>query len=113
MDDSPVSRILITEMALESGHQIVAEAETLSQVLEAYKTHKPDVVTLDLSLAQEDGLAILKALRGLDAKAKVLVITGNSQPKVIAEIAATGAGYLPKPFDQEGLLKALLKISAS
>ena len=113
VDDSPVSRILITEMVRDGGHQVVAEAENLSQVMEAYKTHKPDVVTLDLSLASEDGLTILKALRGFDAKAKVIVISGNSQTKVIEDILATGADYLPKPFDQEGLLKALSKIRAA
>ncbi len=107
VDDSPVSRILITEMVRENGHQVVAEAENLAQVLAAYKTHKPDVVTLDLSLASEDGLTILKALRQFDPKAKIVVISGNSQTKVIDEITAAGAGYVPKPFTQEDLIKAL------
>jgi two-component system, chemotaxis family, chemotaxis protein CheY len=108
VDDSPVSRILITEMVREAGHQVVAEAETLAQALAAYQTHKPDVVTLDLSLANEDGRNILKALRGLDAQAQVVVISGNSQPKVIAEITAAGAaGYLTKPFDHDDILRAL------
>jgi len=112
VDDSPVSRILITEMVREAGHQVVAEADSLKGALEAYQANKPDVVTLDLALANEDGRAILTALRNLDRQARVVVISGNSQSKVIDEITAAGAaGYLIKPFDQDDLLRALSRFS--
>lgn len=114
VDDSPVSRVLITEMVRDAGHEVVAEAENMAQTLEAYKTHKPDVVTLDLSLAQEDGITILKALRQFDGQAKVVVISGNSQQRVIDILTAAGAsGYLTKPVDQDDLLRTLARFPAA
>ena len=112
VDDSPVSRILITEMVREGGHEVVAEAEDMAQTLEAYRNQKPDLVTLDLSLAKEDGRAILKALLENDPKAKVLVISGNTQERVIADLITAGAaGFVAKPFDQDDLLRALTRFS--
>ena len=71
------------------------------------------MVTLDLSLAADDGRAILKALRLLDDGARVIVITGNSQPWIIEEITAAGAaGYLTKPIDQDELLRLLSRFAS-
>jgi two-component system chemotaxis response regulator CheY len=112
VDDSQVSRILITEMAREAGHQVVAEAESLQEAVAAYRTHKPDVVTLDLSLANEDGRNILKALRAADPQAQVLVISGNAQPQVREQLAASGAGgFVSKPFSPDDLARAFSRFS--
>ena len=70
------------------------------------------MVTLDLSLADGDGLTVLKALRKLDAQAKVLVISGNAQQKVLESISEAGAsGILSKPIDFEGLMAAIVRAS--
>jgi two-component system chemotaxis response regulator CheY len=113
VDDNQVSRILIMEMVRESGHQVVAEAESLQGAMEAYRTHKPDVVTLDLSLADEDGRSILKALRREDPRAQVVVISGNAQPQMREQLAAAGAsGFVSKPFTPDDLARALSRFSA-
>lgn len=112
VDDNPATRFMIKEMLETNGHKMVAEAECLADTLKAYETHKPDVVTLDLSLVKEDGITILKALKKLDAKAKVLVITGNSQKKIHDQVMETGAsGYLNKPFYVDELLDSLARLS--
>ena len=56
VDDSVVTRSLIQEFAECFGHAVVAEAATLPDAVAAFKEHKPDLVTLDLSLADGDGL---------------------------------------------------------
>lgn len=112
VDDSPITRFLIKEMLEANGHLVVAEAENLAQTLAAYKTHKPDVVTLDLSLVSEDGLSLLRALRRLDGRAQVLVISGNVQSEVQDEVRAAGAaGYLDKPFAEKDLIEAIARLS--
>lgn len=108
IDDSPISRILIKEMVETAGHQAVAEAENQAQALEAYRAHKPDVVTLDLSLVNEDGRVILKELIRQDPQAKVLIVSGNSQSRVQDELAKNGAaGFLAKPVDLDELSRLL------
>ncbi|MCX5795188.1 MAG: response regulator [Elusimicrobia bacterium] len=112
VDDSVVTRSLIQEFAECFGHQIVAEAAALPEAVAAYQSHKPDLVTLDLSLADGDGLAVLKALRELDPKARVLVVSGNVQQVVHDEVRQAGAaGFLSKPFTLEDLGRALSRFS--
>lgn len=111
VDDSPAARFMLREFLESAGHQVVAEEEKLEGVLRSYAQHKPDLVTLDLSLAQGDGLSVLKALRKLDADAKVLVISGNSQKKVLDSVSAAGAsGFLAKPIDFKVLTDALARM---
>ena len=108
IDDSIAMRMVLRDMLEGAGQQVAAEAENQEEALKAYAEHKPDVVTLDLSLVQGDGLSVLKAILQLDAKAKVVVISGNSQKKVIDMLLAAGAsGFLPKPFKIDELIAAV------
>ncbi|MBI3552091.1 MAG: response regulator [Elusimicrobia bacterium] len=108
VDDNDVARHLIRHILQSHGHQVAAEAEDLEGALKAYEAHRPDVVTLDLSLAHDDGLDVLKALRQKDARAKVLIVSANSQRKVRDQVMAAGAcGMLSKAFGEEELLDAL------
>ena len=112
VDDSVVTRSLIQEFAECFGHAVVAEAATLPDAVAAFKEHKPDLVTLDLSRADGDGLTVLKALRGLDPKARVLVVSGNVQQAVHDEVQGAGAaGFLSKPFTLDELGRALTRFS--
>ncbi len=113
VDDSQVARVMFGDMVAGCGHQVVAEAESLDQALEAYRLHKPDLVTLDISMPQADGLTVLKALKQLDPAAKVLVVSGNSQQRVYDALMAAGAcGFLTKPVLTAELQAALAKLSA-
>ena len=112
VDDSIVTRSLIKEFAECFGHQVVAEAATLQEAVAAYQSHKPDFVTLDLSLAEGDGLSVLKALRKLDPKARILVVSGNVQQEVHEAVQKAGAaGFLSKPFTLDDLGRALTRFS--
>jgi len=76
VDDSLITRALLREFAEGCGHEVV-EAETMQEALDAYRAQKPDLVTLDLSLADTDGLSVLKAIRALDETARVLLLAAD------------------------------------
>lgn len=110
VDDSPPMRFILRGYLEEAGHAVVGEAEDQASALAAYAQHKPDVVTLDLSLVKGDGLSVLKALRAADAKARVLVVSANSQKKVVETVMASGAaGFLGKPIEPDALAAALAR----
>lgn len=112
IDDNVIARFLMAEMLESVGHKMVAQAENLAQALKAYQEHKPDLVTLDLSLNDENGIELLKALRQADKAAKVLIVTSNAQKKIHDEVMAAGAcGFLGKPFDRKDLTAALALVS--
>ncbi len=104
VDDSPVLRIMLSEMLQELGHEIVAEVESGNGALEAYPVHKPDLVTLDVSLPDIDGMEVLARLKRKDPQANVLIVTGNDQKTLEAKALSLRAlGVLHKPFDAEEL----------
>jgi two-component system chemotaxis response regulator CheY len=113
VDDSLVARSLLKEFIDCCGHQVVAEAETLQGSLDAYREHKPDLVTLDLSLADTDGVTVLKALRAMDPNARVLVVSANVEGSVHEAVQAAGAvGFLSKPFSLADVNRVLTRFSA-
>lgn len=111
VDDSPVLRIMLREMLESLGHEVVEEAEDGEGALKAYREKRPELVTLDISLPDMNGIQVLQKLRLIDASANVLVVTGNDQ-KAIADKALTlkALSVLRKPFDETELKIVLEKI---
>ena len=109
VDDSPVLRIMISEMLSELGHEIAGEADSGAAAIKAYREKRPDLVTLDISLPDMNGLDVLKKIRTIDPSARVLVVTGNDQEALESKAAELKAlGVLHKPFDA-GELKAAIE----
>lgn len=106
--------MIIGEFLSMSGHEVAGEAENLAEAVAAYAEKKPDLVTLDLSMGQDDGFAVLKALRAHDPKAKVLIVSANSQTEIYDKLLKDGAsGFVTKPFTLADLLAAVLKVLPS
>jgi two-component system chemotaxis response regulator CheY len=114
VDDSAVTRMMIAEFLMMSGHQVAGEAETLEQALATYQAQKPDLVTLDLSMGDVDGFTVLRALREADPKARVLIVSANTQPDVYDQLMKEGAiGFIVKPFSLADLMAAVSKALGS
>jgi two-component system chemotaxis response regulator CheY len=114
VDDSEVARMMIGEFLILNGHEVAGEADSLAQALAAYAAKRPDLVTLDLSMGEDDGFAVLKALRQTDAKARVLIVSANTQKEIYDDLMKEGAtGFLPKPFTMADLIAAVAKAVAS
>lgn len=108
VDDSPVTRSMLRDMFEIIGHEVAAEAENLASAVEGFRTHRPDLTTLDLSLVGETGLDVLQALRAIDPAARMMIVSGNAQKRVLDAARAGGAsGFLAKPFNMDDLTAAL------
>ncbi|MBI3297303.1 MAG: response regulator [Elusimicrobia bacterium] len=110
IDDSPVLRIMLSEMLQSLGHTIAGEADCAAAGIKAFRELKPDLVTLDISLPDENGLQVLEKLRRIDPAARVIVVTGNDQKAVSDKALQLRAlGVLHKPFDGVELAAMLEK----
>lgn len=110
VDDSPVTRAIVSDLLQVAGHEIVAEAENGAQALEALEAKKPDLITLDLALGAEDGIEVLKKIRKLDAGVKVLIVSANVQEGIYDQATKEGAnGFIVKPFTLQDLAGAVKK----
>ena len=110
VEDNLLTRELIKDMLELLGHDVVAAAEDLSGALSAYRQHRPDLMTIDLSLPKEDGLTILKALKAADPAVQAIIVSGNSQARIREEVLRAGAiELLSKPIELDALRRCIEK----
>jgi len=111
VDDSTVMRKIVTQILRSEAFDVVAEASNGEESLEMYKQYKPDVVTMDVNMPLMDGLTALKKLLEIDAGARVVMLTSESEQKMVLEAIQSGAkNYVVKPPDRQVLLE---KVRAS
>lgn len=107
VDDSPLSR-RISRRILETGGHAVTDVGDGFAALERYALDRPDVVLLDVTMNEMNGLEVLAKLRALDPAARVVMATADVQASTRALAVGSGAsGFVPKPLAPEAVLKAV------
>jgi len=110
VDDAEFLRVRISKMLVGEGFE-VSEAENGLKAIESYKTKKPDMVLMDVTMPEMDGLTALKELRKLDPNAKVVMLTALGQESVVLEAVKSGAkDFIVKPFDHDRVMSAINKL---
>ncbi|HUR55857.1 MAG TPA: response regulator [Gemmataceae bacterium] len=107
VDDSALSRRISRRILEEAGHAVSEAAEGMT-ALERYAVDRPDVVLLDVTMAEMDGFEVLRQLRAMDPTARVVMATADVQASSRALAEAGGAvGFVGKPFAADALLRAV------
>ena len=110
VDDSAVMRRNIRNILEEVGHEVVFEAVDGREVLPAYINHKPDIVTMDISMPEVDGIEALKTLIHNFPNVKVIMISAMGQKQQVLEAIKLGAkSYLVKPIEKDKFLDIIAK----
>jgi two-component system, chemotaxis family, chemotaxis protein CheY len=107
VDDSGLSRRIARRILQEAGHEVDEAADGLS-ALERYAVDRPDLVLLDVTMAEMNGLEVLQQLRAIDPEARVVMATADVQTstRTMAE-AAGAAGFVAKPLTPGTLVRAV------
>ena len=109
VDDAEFLRVRISKMLIGNGHQVI-EANNGVVAVNTYKTEHPDVVLMDITMPEMDGLQALKEIRAYDPKAKVVMLTALGQESVVLEAIKSGArDFVVKPFEPDRVLNAIRK----
>ena len=104
VDDAAFMRMRCKEMLVENGFD-VAEAANGIEAISVYKDFQPDMVLMDITMPEMDGLAALKEIKKMDPNAKVAMVTAMGQQALVMEALKTGAmDFVVKPLDQERVL---------
>lgn len=113
VDDAAFMRAAIRTMLERNGFEVVGEAENGMVGFEKYKELKPDVVTLDTTMPEMDGLEALKAIKQYDPKAKVIMVSAMGQEPMVMDAVVSGAkSFIVKPFKEEHVVQTLNKVLA-
>jgi response regulator NasT len=107
-EDEAIIRLDLKEILLDEGYDVVGETGRGDEAVELVGTHHPDLVILDVKMPGSDGLVAARAIRDLDLKVAVLILTAFSQRTLIDEARDAGvAAYLVKPFQRIELIPAI------
>ncbi len=112
VDDSNIVRRKIERAQQGSRFQVVATAANGAEALARFRHHQPQVVTMDLTMPQMDGIACIESLMREDPAVRILVISALSDKATGIEALEKGArGFLCKPFDDAKLQEALEELT--
>lgn len=111
VDDAMFMRVAIGNMFKEWGFDVIAEASNGRDAIAMYKEHKPDLVTMDLTMPIMTGLEAVKAIIPEYPEAKIIMITAMGQQRVIVDAIESGAkDFLTKPFAPEKLKEVVSNV---
>ena len=107
-EDEAIIRLDLKEILLDEGYDVVGETGRGDEAVDLVAAHHPDLVILDVKMPGSDGLAAARAIRDLNIKVAVLILTAFSQRNLIDEARDAGvAAYLVKPFQRIELIPAI------
>jgi len=108
VDDAAFMRVSIKNMLSRHDYEIVGEAENGKVAIIKYQELKPDIVTMDITMPEMDGLTSLKEILALDPSANVIMVSAMGQESMVREAVLAGAkGFIVKPFKEDTILSAL------
>ena len=108
VDDSRTSRRILKDILERAGYEVAGEAINGKEGVDMYARLLPDIVTMDITMPQVDGIESLKLIRKFNPNAKVIMITAAGQKEKMMEAVKFGAiEFITKPFMEESVLTAL------
>ncbi|HEU5140238.1 MAG TPA: response regulator [Bacillales bacterium] len=110
VDDAAFMRMMIKDILTKNGFEIAGEAGDGNEAVEQFKETSPDLVTLDITMPEVDGLTALKEIKKLDANAKVIMCSAMGQQAMVIDAIQAGAkDFIVKPFQADRVIEAIQK----
>ena len=108
VDDAAFMRMMIKDILTKNGFEVVGEAADGVQAVEKYNELRPDLVTMDITMPNKDGLQALEEILGFDPDAKIVMCTAiDENERMIKAIEIGAIEYLVKPINEIALIQLL------
>lgn len=110
VDDAAFMRMMVRDILTKNGYEVVGEATNGQEAIAKYKELNPDLVTMDITMPELDGIGGLKGIKELDPNAKVLMCSAMGQQVMVVEAIQNGAiDFIVKPFQADRVIEAVKK----
>lgn len=110
-DDAAFMRMMIKDILSKNGYNVAGEAENGARAVEKYAEVKPDLVLMDITMPEMDGIQALKKIKSTDPGAKVIMCSAMGQQAMVIESIQAGAkDFIVKPFQADRVLEAVKKV---
>lgn len=109
VDDVAFMRITLEKILKKAGHDVIQAGSALA-ALDLYKEHQPDLVTMDITMPEMDGIEAVHKLKEIDPNAQVVMISAMGQESMVGDAIKAGAlDFVVKPFQPERILAAVAR----
>lgn len=110
VDDAAFMRMMIRDILSKNGYEVCGEANDGNQAIEKFKELKPDLVTMDITMPEMDGIQALKEIKKVDPNAKVIMCSAMGQQAMVIDAIQAGAkDFIVKPFQADRVVEAIKK----
>ena len=111
VDDTAFMRRMLREILTREGYEVAGEARNGREAVEQYRAVRPDLVIMDITMPEMDGIAAVREILGADPAARIVMCSALGQDEPIVEALDAGArDFILKPFLPEKVLEAVRKI---
>ena len=110
VDDAAFMRMMIKDILLKNGYEVVGEATNGVEAMVRYKELAPDLVTMDITMPEMDGITAVREIKKLDPNAKIIMCSAMGQQAMVLEAIQAGArDFIVKPFQADRVIDAVRK----
>nr|WP_302595208.1 response regulator [uncultured Cellulosilyticum sp.] len=111
VDDAAFMRMMIKDILSKNGYEVAGEAENGLKAVDKYKELTPDLVLMDITMPEMNGIDAVKAIKGFDPGAKIVMCSAMGQQAMVIESIQAGArDFIVKPFQADRVLEAVRKV---
>ena len=111
VDDAAFMRMMIKDILTKNGYAVAGEAENGLKAIEKYNELQPDLVLMDITMPEMDGIAALKQIKSANSAALVIMCSAMGQQAMVIESIQAGAkDFIVKPFQAERVIEAVKKV---
>ncbi|MDX9916879.1 MAG: response regulator [Gudongella sp.] len=112
VDDAVFMRMKLKDILEKGGFEVVAEAQNGLDAIEKYKAEKPDLITMDITMPEMDGIEALRQIKAINPGVKVVMCSAMGQQSMVMDAIQAGASdFIVKPFQTDRVLQSMSKIS--
>ncbi len=111
VDDAAFMRMMIKDVLTKNGYVVLGEAENGQKAIEKYKELSPDLVIMDITMPEVDGIQAVKEIKKFDPAAKIVMCSAMGQQAMVIESIQAGArDFIVKPFQADRVIEAVKKV---
>jgi len=111
VDDAAFMRIMIRDILTKNGYEVIGEAENGSRAIEKYRELMPDLVIMDITMPEVNGIEAVREIRKINPESQVIMCSAMGQQAMVIESIQAGArDFIVKPFQAERVIEAVKKV---
>ena len=111
VDDAAFMRMMLKDILVKNGYEVLGEAENGLKAVEKYKELNPELVIMDITMPEMDGIDAVKEIKKINSGASVIMCSAMGQQAMVIEAIQSGAkDFIVKPFQADRILEAVKKV---